>query len=94
MKKSINIILSTVLFLGVTAQAYAEERGQGGPGPRPEFSSIDIDGSGEISFDELSEQKLPGGDVQEIFDSIDADSDGVITEQEFIDHKPPAPPRH
>jgi len=91
MKKGINIILATTLLLGVSVQSYAQERGPGGE--RPVFSNVDLDGNGEVNFEEFSQQKLPGGDPQEIFDSIDANKDGVITEQEFLDHKPPAPPR-
>lgn len=93
MKKSMNIILGTVLVFGAVSLSFAQENGQGGGRPeRPDFSSVDLDSSGEIDFDEFSQQTLPG-DPQTIFDHIDADSNGTITEQEFNDHKPPAPPR-
>jgi hypothetical protein len=97
MNKSLNLVITAVLLLGVSACSRAEQRGpggEGGPGERPVFSTVDIDGNGEINFEEFSQQNLPGGDVKEIFDSIDADKDGIITEQEFLDHKPPAPPRN
>ena len=94
MKKSLNILIGGVLVLGVVSLAYAQEGGPGGDRPeRPEFSSVDVDGSGDVDFEEFSQQRLPGGDYQTIFDNIDTDGDGLITEQEFKDHKPPAPPR-
>ena len=90
MSKRKNVIVAVILFLGVTAQSYAQEKGPGAP---PAFSSVDLDGNGEVNFEEFSQQKLPGGDPKEVFDSIDSNDDEIITEQEFIDHKPPPPPR-
>lgn len=92
MKKSTSIILSSILLLGVSIQAYAEDQDKG-PGQRPAFADVDLDSDGEISLSEFSEQTLPGGDPDEIFNSIDTDQDGAISEQEFTDHKPPAPRR-
>ena len=60
---------------------------------RPEFSTIDIDNSGDVDFDEFSQQTLPHGDPQVVFDDIDVNGDGYITEQEFSEHKPPRPPK-
>ena len=56
---------------------------------KPDFSTIDTDGDGVISFEEFSAKKPPHGDAQTIFDSIDADGNGEISEQELSEHKPP-----
>ena len=92
MKKTTSVILSSILLLGISAQAYANQENRG-LRERPVFSDVDTDGNGEISLSEFSSQDLPGGDADQIFNSIDADQDGVISEQEFSDHKPPAPPQ-
>jgi len=92
MKKTTSVILSSILLLGVSVQAYANQESRG-PRERPVFSDVDTDGNGEISLSEFSSQDLPGGDADQIFNSIDTDQDGVISEQEFSDHKPPAPPQ-
>lgn len=88
MKSLTAIALLTALSVGFVA--YVDAKGREKPA-RPDFSSIDIDSSGAISFAEFSEQELPPGvdDIQIIFDEIDADKDGEISEQEFKDHKPP-----
>jgi len=95
MKTSTNVIIAAALLAGFINLSYAQQsEQQKGPRPeRPDFTSIDSDNNGEISFDEFSQQELPHGDYQTVFDSIDADSDGVLTEQEFTSHKPPRPSR-
>ena len=72
-------------------QSYAagSEQGQRPQGGPPQFSSIDSDGNGEISFDEFSAQEIPHGDHQTVFNDMDTDGDGVVTETEFSNHKPP-----
>lgn len=89
MKSLTAIALLTALCVGFIA--HVDAKGRENPPPRPDFSSIDTDSSGTISFAEFSEQKLPPGvdDIQVIFDEIDADKDGEISEQELKDHKPP-----
>lgn len=95
MKSSLNIIMVLVLLLSAFTLSYAEEQDEqaGKRPPRPNFSSVDSDGNGEVSLDEFSLQALPHGDHETIFSEIDSDSDGVITEQEYSDHRPPRPPK-
>lgn len=85
-------VLATALLFVIFSQtpAQAQEQNRGRPGPPPAFSSIDINGDGEVDFDEFSQQDLPSGDHQTIFDEIDSDSNGVISKTEFKNHRPPA----
>ncbi|KPH64658.1 EF-hand domain-containing protein [Pseudoalteromonas sp. NEC-BIFX-2020_002] len=89
MKSLSAIALLTVLCVTFTAQVAAKKEGK--PPPRPDFSTIDSDGSGGVDFNEFSAQKRPPGadDIQMIFDEIDADKNGEISKQEFKNHKPP-----
>ncbi|WP_166738803.1 EF-hand domain-containing protein [Psychromonas algarum] len=95
MKTRSNIIIALLVILGASSQLVAQEmQQQNGPkGERPDFTSIDIDNSGDIDFDEFLQQKLPHGDHQTVFDDMDKDGDGYITEEEFKNHKPPRPPK-
>jgi len=90
MKNSSNILFALVLSLGVTSQSYAGGSQQGGPqGGPPQFSSVDTDGDGELTFDEFSAQEIPHGDHQTVFDDMDSDGNGVVSENEFTSFKPP-----
>jgi len=90
-KQSKNVLAITLLFVIFSqTPAQAQEQNRDRPGPPPAFSSIDINGDGEVDFDEFSQQQLPNGDHQSIFDDIDSDSNGVISKTEFKDHRPPA----
>ncbi|MBQ4833123.1 EF-hand domain-containing protein [Pseudoalteromonas sp. MMG010] len=87
MKRSTPITLITLALLAFTANAGAQDRS--GPPQKPDFSSIDSDGSGSISYDEFNAKKPPHiDDVQSIFDEIDTDGNGEISEDEFSSHKP------
>ncbi|MGK0517315.1 MAG: Ca2+-binding EF-hand superfamily protein, partial [Gammaproteobacteria bacterium] len=81
--------LATVAILSIAFSANVAARGGENPPEKPDFSTIDTDGDGVISFEEFSAKKPPHGDAQTIFDSIDADGNGEISEQELSDHKPP-----
>lgn len=89
MKSLIAIALLTALCVGFTA--HVDAKGRENKPPRPDFSSIDSDSDGVISFAEFSEQELPPGvdDIQLIFDEIDTDKNGELSEQELQNHKPP-----
>jgi len=76
----------SVIFSQTPAQAQEQNRER--PGPPPAFSSIDVNGDGEVNFDEFSQQELPHGDHQTIFNEIDSDSNGVISKAEFKNHRP------
>lgn len=89
MKSLTAIALITALCIGFTAQVDARNR-ENKP-PRPDFSTIDVDGNGVIDLSEFSAQELPPGmdDVEEMFNQIDADQNGEISEEELTSHKPP-----
>lgn len=80
------ILLSLAIFSQAQAKNDSDRRG---PPERPSFSSIDLDGNGEVSFDEFSSHEIPFGEHQTIFDHIDSDQNGSITQEEFENHKPP-----
>ncbi|CAM3043263.1 EF-hand domain-containing protein [Pseudoalteromonas distincta] len=81
--------LATVAILSIVFSANVAARGGDNPPEKPDFSSIDADSNGVISFEEFNAKKPPHGDAQTIFDSIDADGNGEISEQELSEHKPP-----
>ncbi|MEG3756044.1 EF-hand domain-containing protein [Psychromonas arctica] len=90
MKNSSNILFALVLSVGVMGQSYAAGSDQGGPqGGPPQFSSVDTNGDGELTFDEFSNQEIPHGDHQAVFDDMDSDGNGVVSENEFSNFKPP-----
>jgi hypothetical protein len=96
MKNSSNILLALVMSVGVMSQSYAagsdQDRPEGGPqGGPPEFSSVDTNGDGELTFEEFSTQEIPHGDHQTVFDEMDSDGNGVVSENEFTSFKPPRP---
>ncbi|BDF95104.1 EF-hand domain-containing protein [Pseudoalteromonas sp. KAN5] len=89
MKSLTAIALLTTLCVGFTAHVDAKNR-ENRP-PRPDFSTIDVDGNGIIELSEFSAQELPPGvdDIEEVFNQIDTDQNGEISEEEFTSHKPP-----
>jgi len=93
MKAQFKTILSLALLVGFTSQAYAfdNQQGRGQKPERPSFTSIDLNGDGEVDIDEFSQHEIPRGDHQTVFSAIDLDGDGLINEQEFTDHKPSRP---
>ncbi len=93
MKAQFKTILTLALFVGLTSQVYAfdNQQEQRHKPERPSFTSIDLNGDGEVDIEEFSQHEIPRGDHQAVFSKIDLDGDGIITEQEFTDHKPPRP---
>ena len=87
-KTVLAITLLLVIFSQAPAQAKEQNRDR--PGPPPAFSSIDVNGDDEINFEEFSQQELPHGDHQTIFNEIDSDNNGVISKTEFKSHRPSA----
>jgi len=81
--------LAVITLLSVAFSANVAAKSDSERPPKPDFSTIDADGDGVISFEEFSAKKPPHGDAQTIFDEIDSDGNGEITEQELSDHKPP-----
>ena len=49
----------------------------------------EIDGSGDISFEEFSAKKSPHSDAKTIFNNTDYDFDEYISKEELENHKPP-----
>jgi len=90
------LLLAISLLISATGLAQAENNSpsKNGPPPRPSFESIDINGDGEIDFDEFSSHKLPHGDHQTVFNMIDTDANGIISNEEFANHKPPQRKKH
>jgi Ca2+-binding EF-hand superfamily protein len=93
MKNCSKVMIAATILMGFASQSYASDSKQdkGQQPTRPDFSTVDTDSDGEISLDEFSEQKLPHGDYQTIFDEMDTDGDGVVSEEEFNNFKPPRP---
>ena len=88
--KSKVIIAVTLLCVGIVqVNAKNSQKSKEGPPPRPLFSAIDINGDGDIDFDEFSSQQEPREGYQKIFSHIDTDNNGVITKTKFNNHKPP-----
>ena len=84
-----NIVKLTALIALMACATTTFAQGQRGEGPKkPDFSEIDSDGSGDISYEEFTEKKPPHGDSEAIFNEIDADSDGYISQEELESHKP------
>ncbi|OUR62906.1 hypothetical protein A9Q74_01415 [Colwellia sp. 39_35_sub15_T18] len=93
MKAQFKTLLALAVLAGFASQAYAfdNQQGRGQKPERPSFTSIDLNGDGEVDMDEFLQHELPHGYHQTVFSFIDLNEDGVISEQEFTDHKPPRP---
>ena len=85
MKKTVYIAASVLaLFAG---NAYAQGMGggggggMGGGGERPTFASLDTDGNGSISKEEVMAFNPDRADA--IMGNIDGNGDGTVTEEEF-----------
>ena len=77
-----------ILALVAAAQTVSAAEGAGGHG-RPDFSEIDVDGSGALTEEEFLAPMIEHG--TERFAVIDTDDDGLITEVEL--EAAPRPPR-
>ncbi|MBL4631711.1 MAG: EF-hand domain-containing protein [Paraglaciecola sp.] len=83
------IALFCFIGMSVSLSVNAEQRGGGDRPERPQFSSLDLDSDGSITFAEFGQSNVPHDDHATIFEHLDADGDGEITEAEFTSHKPP-----
>jgi len=63
--------------------------GPGGPGGPPNFSNIDTNGDGKLSYEEVQKNFPPAA---RDFKEMDTDGDGYISEAEFKAFKPKPPP--
>lgn len=75
-KNTMKILLASTLIVLGTGVAMAQERGGG----MPTFDELDVDGSGEITTEDLSALR------DNRFAEIDADDDGNVSRDEFLAH--------
>ena len=48
------------------------------------FSYFDIDNSGAITFEEISQFLDDGSNLKELFNAVDKNGDGLISKEEFV----------
>lgn len=77
------IILSTLLVLGLSGAAFAQDA------VAPDFATLDADASGGISLTEL--QVAMPGVTAEAFGAADTDASGELSAEEFATATAPAP---
>jgi Ca2+-binding EF-hand superfamily protein len=77
------IILSTLLVLGLSGAAFAQDA------VAPDFTTLDTDASGGISLTEL--QVAMPGVTAEAFAAADTDASGELSAEEFAAATAPAP---
>jgi len=86
-------LLALCCLIGISLSLTAQAQKRGGKDiskhERPQFSSLDLDGDGSVTYAEFEQSKVPNNDQATIFGHIDADGDGVLTEEEYTSHKPP-----
>ena len=83
--KTSGMAILAVTLLAYTAVQAGGSGGQGqnnGKGERPDFASIDTDGNGELSYEEMSNGPR-GAPPQDMFDQLDADGNGEVSKQEM-----------
>lgn len=82
---------SCLVLMSLSLSVQAKERGENDmpKHERPEFSSLDLDSDGSVTYAEFEQSKVPNDDHTTIFGHIDANGDGVLTKEEFTSHKPP-----
>lgn len=91
--------ITKLTFIGIAALsvniAFAEHHGEGKKEKKDRgaiFEKLDVDESGSLSLEELTDSKKFDGDTEraeKAFSHIDADGDGAITEEEFTSAKRP-----
>lgn len=83
MKKTTLSILATVIAVGAGAGIVTAQEGprRGGPdGERPTFEQLDVDGSGEITTEDMEALRANR------FAEIDTNGDGSVSAEEFAAH--------
>jgi Ca2+-binding EF-hand superfamily protein len=85
------LALCCLIGMSLSLSAHSQERGSRDmpKHERPEFSSLDLDGDGSVTYDEFEQSEVPNNEHAIIFGHIDADGDGALTEDEYTNHKPP-----
>ncbi len=77
---TLKILVASVAILAGTGVAIAQDRGFGPRGEGMTFESLDADGSGEITLEDLEALKA------ERFAEFDTNGDGSVTAEEFSAH--------
>ncbi len=72
-KSNTKILLASLLIVAGTGMAYAHAEGE-----KPDFATLDADGSGEITAEDLTILR------QNRFAEMDTDGSGSISEAEFV----------
>lgn len=73
-KNTMKILLASTLIVMGAGVAIAQDRG----GERPSFETLDVDGSGEITTEDLSALR------DQRFNEMDTNGDGTISQEEFV----------
>lgn len=83
--------LCCVIGMSLSVSALAQDRGKKEmpKHERPQFSALDLDSDGSVTYAEFEQSDVPNNDHATIFGHIDADGDGLISESEYTNHKPP-----
>jgi len=72
-KTTTKVVLASMLIVAGTSVAYAHSKGE-----RPDFETLDVDGSGEITAEDIATLR------QNRFSEMDTDGNGSISEAEFV----------
>lgn len=83
-KSTLKILLAATAIVAGAGMAVAQGPGMGKDmgrgGPKMDFATLDVDGSGEITVEDLEAKRA------ERFAQFDTDGDGTVTQEEFIAH--------
>tara|TARA_R110002153_G_scaffold174424_1_gene327614 strand:- start:3434 stop:3742 length:309 start_codon:yes stop_codon:yes gene_type:complete len=84
------LTLCCLIGMSISLSTHAQERGGRDMPERPQFSALDLDGDGSVTYAEFEQSKVPNNEHATIFGHIDTDGDGALSEAEFTNHKPPS----
>lgn len=73
-KNTTKILLASTLIVLGAGVAFAQDRG----GERPSFETLDVDGSGEITAEDLAALR------DQRFAELDTNGDGTVSQDEFV----------
>ena len=75
-KTTLKLVAASVLILAGTGVAMARDHGEGGP--RMTFEELDVDGSGEVTPEDLAML------ADQRFADLDADGNGSVSQDEYV----------